>query len=96
VIVYIVIFGAMELSSPYLWVNGESSKPMVEDLGITHQGRTETMNRAWTDFGSEDSFAQASKRFEEHYGFNLGATRVDRVTKASALHAEGYLNEKLR
>ena len=87
-IVYNVIFGVRELSSPYLWANGESSKPMIHDLGITHEGRTETVNRAMTDFGIEDSFAQASKRFEEHYGFKLSATTVDRVTKASALHAE--------
>ena len=96
VIVYHVIFGAMELSSPYLWTNGESSKPMIDDLGITHHGRTETVNRALTDFGIEDSFAEASKRFEEHYGFKLSATTVDRVTKASALHAEAYLEQKLR
>lgn len=93
---YNVIFGAMELSSPYLWANGESSKPMIDDLGITHQGRTETVNRALTDFGIEDSFAQAGKRFEEHYGFKLSATTVDRVTKASAFHAEAYLERKLR
>jgi len=86
----------MELSSPYLWTNGESSKPMIDDLGITHQGRTETVNRALTDFGIEDSFAQAGKRFSEHYGFKLSATTVDRVTKASALHAEAYLERKLR
>jgi hypothetical protein len=96
VIEYNVIFGAMELSSPYLWSNGESSKPMIDDLGITHQGRTETVNRALTDFGIEDSFAQASRRFEEHYGFKLSATTVDRVTKASAFYAEAYLEQKLR
>ena len=78
----------MELSSPYLWKNGEGSKPLIDDLGITHHGRTETVNRALTDFGIEDSFAQASKRFEEHYGFKISATTVDRVTKASALQAE--------
>ena len=86
----------MELSSPYLWKNGEGSKPLVDDLGITHHGRTETVNRALTDFGIEDSFAQASKRFEEHYGFRLSASTVDRVTKASALQAEAYLEQKLR
>jgi hypothetical protein len=85
----------MELNSPYLWKNGESSKPMIQDLGIRHQDRTETVNRALTDFGIEDSFAQASKRFEEHYGFKLSSTTVDRVTKASALQAEAYLEEKL-
>jgi len=94
--VYNVIFGTMELSSPYLWKMGEASKPMVDDLGITHHGRTETVNRAVTDFGIEDSFGQASKRFKEHYGFRLSESTVDRVTKASALQAEAYLEQKLR
>ena len=94
-IVYNVIFGSMELSSPYLWTNGESSKPMIHDLGITHHGRTETVNRALTDFGIEDSFAQASKRFREHYGFRLSESTVDRVTKDSGLQAEVYLEQKL-
>lgn len=61
---------------------------MVDDLGITHHGRTETVNRALTDFGIEDSFGQASKRFEEHYGFRLSESTVDRVTKTSGLQAQ--------
>jgi len=85
----------MELSSPYLWRKGEASKPMVDDLGITHHGRTETVNRALTDFGIEDSFGQASRRFREHYGFRLSESTADRVTKASGLQAEVYLEQKL-
>jgi hypothetical protein len=94
-ITYNVVFGSMELSSPYLWKAGESSKPLVE-MGITHNGRSWTVSRALTDFGIEDSFARAAKRFEEHYGFRLGTSTVDRVTKASALRAEAYVEEKLR
>lgn len=69
---------------------------MVEDLGIRHHGRTETVNRALTDFGIEDSFAQAGKRFREHYGFRLSDSTVDRVTKDSGRQAEVYLEKKLR
>jgi len=68
---------------------------MIDVLGITHHGRTETVNRALTDFGIEDSFAQASERFREHYGFTLSASTVDRVTKAGGLQAEVYLKQKL-
>lgn len=95
-IVYHVIFGTMELNSPYLWMNGEQSKPLLDDMGITHHGRTETVNRALTDFGIEHSFDQASKRFEEHYGFNISPTTVDRVTKESALGCQAYLEERLQ
>jgi hypothetical protein len=95
VITYNVIFETMELSSPYLWRKGESSKPLVEDLGVTHHGRSETVNRALTDFGIEDSFAKASKRFEEHYRFKVSPTTADRVTKASALEAISFLEQRL-
>jgi hypothetical protein len=96
VIVYHVIFGTMEINSPYLWMDGERSKPLLEDMGITHHGRTETVNRALTDFGIEDSFCQAGKRFEEHYGFKISPTTVDRVTKESALGCQAYLEQRLQ
>lgn len=94
-IVYHVIFGTLELNSPYLWRKGEGSKPLIEDMGTTHHGRTETVNRALTDFGIEHSFGQASKRFQEHYGFKMNPTTVDRVTKESALGSQAYLEERL-
>jgi hypothetical protein len=90
VITHNVIFGTMEMNSPYLWRKGESSKPLVEDLGITHHGCSETVQRALTDFGIEDSFAKAGKRFEEHYRFKVIPTTTDRVTKASALNAISF------
>jgi hypothetical protein len=65
-------------------------------MGITHHGRTETVNRALTDFGIEDSFGQASKRFEEHYGFKISPTTVDRVTKESARGCQAYVEERLQ
>jgi hypothetical protein len=68
---------------------------LVEDLGITHHGRSETVNRALTDSGIEDSFAKASKRFEGHYRFRVSPTTADRVTKASALEAVSFLEQKL-
>ena len=69
--------------------------PLSMNWGITHHGRTETVNRALTDFGIEDSFAQAGKRFEKHYGFNISASTVDRVTKDSALECQAYLERRL-
>jgi len=33
----------------------------------THQGRSEAVNRAVSDSGSEESSERAAHRFEEHY-----------------------------
>jgi len=96
VITYNVIFGPIEVESPYLWKKGQSSKPVKDVLGIAHQGRTETVDRALADFGAEESFGQAAKRFEEHYGWPVDKSTVRRVTRSVAAQAEEYVRERLQ
>lgn len=95
VITYNVIFGPIEVESPYLWKNGQSSKPVKDQMGLTQEGRSETVERALADFGIEDSFKHAAKRFEEHYGWPVDKSTARRVTETVAAQAEEYLNERL-
>jgi len=95
VITFHVLFGALEVESPYLWERGHSCKPVKDRLGLTHQGRSEPLERALTDFGIEESFCQAAKRFEEHYGWSVDKSTVRRVTQSIASQAERYVQEKL-
>lgn len=90
-----VIFGTISLESPYLWAPGVSAKPVRDVLGITHRGRSDTVNRALSDFGSEVSFEQAASRFAEHYHYTLPARTVDRVTKAVAQDALEFVQYRL-
>jgi hypothetical protein len=53
------------------------------------------VERALTDFGAEESFARAAKRFEEHYGWEIGRTTVLRVVEQRAHDAERYVVERL-
>jgi hypothetical protein len=85
----------LELNSPYLWIQGISSKPLVDAMKITHQGRSETVNRALSDFGIEESFALASTRFKEHYHYDIGSSAASRSTKNTALQAMEYIENKL-
>lgn len=85
----------MEINSPYLWVEGICSKPLIDEMKITHCGRSEAVNRALSDFGIEDSFARAAKRFEEHYHYDIGSSAVDRSTKETATQAMEYMEKKL-
>ena len=64
-------------------------------MGITHHGRSEAVNRALSDFGSEESFGQAAKRFKEHYKYDLSSSTVSVVTKQVAEEAMNYVEEKL-
>ncbi len=65
---YSVIFVVIEVNSPYLWhkQEGWGVRPVVEKLGIKPGARSIAVKRALTDFGSEESFGQATKRFKEH------------------------------
>jgi len=85
----------MELRSPYLWIQGISSKPLIDAMKITHRGRSEAVNRALSDFGIEESFAVASKRFKEHYHYDIGSSAAARSTKKTALQAMEYVENKL-
>ena len=92
---YNCIFGKLQLDSPYLWSKGIGYKPLVSEMKITHQGRSEMVNRALSDFGIEESFVQASLRFTEHYQYEIGLSAVARTTHETAHQALDYVEEKL-
>ncbi len=94
---YAVIFGTVEVSSPYLWhkKEGWGVRPVKEKLGIEHGEYSLAVKRALTDFGSEESFGQASSRFEEHYGWKVERSAVRREVENIALLAEQYVERRL-
>ena len=55
------------------------------------RGKSRRLQRVLTDFGCEQSFAQAADRVREHYGIELGATVVRAATLAHAQRAEQHL-----
>lgn len=94
---YSVIFGTVEVSSPYLWnkKEGWGIRPVKEKLGIEHGEHSLAVKRALTDFGSEESFGQACKRFEEHYGWKVERSYVRREVETIAFLAEKYVESRL-
>ncbi|MCA1617014.1 MAG: UPF0236 family protein [Acidobacteria bacterium] len=90
-----VLFGAIELQSPYLRKAGAGLRPVADRLGVTHGTRTPAVARALTDFGAEESFAQAAERFAEHYGWEIGSSSVLRVVESVAAEAEKYVADRL-
>lgn len=90
-----LLCGAIEIESPYLWRKGEGRRPVKERLKVEHATRTPAVERALADFGAEESFAHAAERFQEHYGYRVGASAVGRVVEEVAREAESYLAEKL-
>ncbi|NMG20008.1 hypothetical protein DP116_11280 [Brasilonema bromeliae SPC951] len=94
---YAVIFGELEVPSPYLWNKKAKSGfcPVPKSLGIEHGGRSKAVKKALTDFGIEESFGQASKRFVEHYGWEVERASVRREVEAIASTALDYVEKRL-
>ena len=65
---YTTIFGELKLESPYIWNKKlkKGIRPVADFLGIIHGKHSGGLTRALADFGAEESFHQASLRFEEH------------------------------
>lgn len=94
---YTVLFGELEISSPYLWdkKTRQGARPVKDQLGIEHGDRSLGVERALTDFGVEESFGQAAKRFEEHYGWEIDRASVRRDVERIAPKAEQYVAIRL-
>jgi len=91
------VFGVVEILSPYLWNKtiGGGARPVKEQLGIEHGDRSVAVQRAMCDFGAEESFGQAAKRFQEHYGWSIDRATVRREVEKTALKAEQYVETRL-
>ncbi len=92
---YNTIFGAIVLSSPYFWSKGNGYKPLISDMKINLGGRSQRVDRALSDFGSEESFVNASRRFQEHYHYNIGVSAVNRSTKYYANASVDFVMDKI-
>jgi hypothetical protein len=94
---YLSLFGAIEIPSPYLWNKNTriGARPVKEQLRIEHGDLSLAVQRALTDFGAEESFGQAAKRFEEHYGWEINRASVRREVEKIAQKAEKFVEVKL-
>lgn len=94
---YSSVFGVVEILSPYLRNKNTNSglRPVKEQLGIEHGDRSIAVQRAMSDFGAEESFGQAAKRFQEHYGWTMDRAKVRREVEKTAVLAQEYVEKRL-
>ncbi len=94
---YLSLFGVVEIPSPYLWDKNtrKGIRPVKEQLRIEHGDHSVAVQRALTDFGAEESFGQAAKRFEEHYGWAINRATVRREVEKTAQKAQKFMEVKL-
>jgi len=59
---------------------GPRLRPFGQSAGLKPRAISRALQRALTDFGSEESFARAAARVREHYGIEVGASVVRACT----------------
>lgn len=67
--------------SEQVWeVDGHRRRPFCEQAKVRCGESSRRVQRALTDFGADDAFAVAAKKFAEHYGVEVSVYRTCRTT----------------
>lgn len=77
-----------------MWKKGTSCNTSTL-LDVKHEGRSEAVNAALVDFGSDHSFEQAAAIFQRHYKFLISESTIRRLTEATGKKAEQFIQDKL-
>jgi hypothetical protein len=56
----------------------------VQSAKVSHRGCSRPLQRAVTDFGADQAFAQVMDKLVEHYGIVLGESSIRRITEGHA------------
>ena len=59
-------------------------RPFVRGAKVSPLGCSRPLQRAIVDFAADQPFAQARAKLQEHYGFAIGESTIQRITFAHA------------
>jgi hypothetical protein len=77
-------------------VDGRLYRPFSQTAGVKNRGYSSPLQRRLTDFGADDSFAHAAQKVQEHYGFTVPLSAVQRITEhhAGQMRDQEYLQSE--
>lgn len=59
-------------------------RAFAQSANVSHRGCSRPLQRAVTDFGADQAFAQVMDKLVEHYGIVLGESTIRRITEGHA------------
>jgi hypothetical protein len=77
-------FGWIEVHEQVWWCDGRIARSFCRRAAVKSRGSSRRVQRALTDFGADEAFAQAAVKFKEHYGVEVSVDRARRTTLAHA------------
>ena len=70
-------------------------RPFVLGAKVSPLGCSRPLQRAIVDFAADQPFAQARAKLQEHYGFVIGESTIQRITFAHAPAMHGSSRQDL-
>jgi hypothetical protein len=93
-------YGTIEVEEQILKdkISQKRVRPFSQLAEVVCRGYSLPVQRAMTDFGSDDSFCDAAKKMKEHYGIDISTTATQRITElhAEMIHSEEELEHQRR
>jgi hypothetical protein len=77
-------FGDIGVDEPQYRQGNVRRRPFVSSAGVQSRGCSRALQRAVTDLGADLPFAQAALKLREHYGVDLSASTIRRITERHA------------
>lgn len=62
-------------------LNSQSYRPFVQKFQVSCRSYSRPLKRAITDFGADVPFAEAAKKMKEHYGIEVPACMIRKITE---------------
>lgn len=77
--------------------DGRQERPFSLSAGVVCRGYSLGLQRAMTDFGADESFADAADKLKEHYGIEVPVSAIQATTlqHAARMHQEQVLESQL-
>lgn len=87
-------FGEIRVLELVFNLNGKQEyRPFLLSSGLTSRCCSLPLQRVLTDFGADDAYAKCGKKVKEHYGIEISASTIRKVT---LLHAEAMNEQEKR
>ncbi len=77
-------FGDIEVLEPQYRFGKQRVRPFVLGAKVSPLGCSRPLQRVIVDFAADQPFAQARAKLQEHYGFAIGESTIQRITFAHA------------
>jgi hypothetical protein len=77
-------YGDIAILEPVFRRSGKQFRPFMMVAGVTSRSYSRPLERAVTDFGSDDAFETITKKLHEHYGIDIPTSSARRITEYHA------------